>query len=265
MTYMCSHARRNVGFLHYFELKQLPNFLLAAPILLVSASCIWHFVAADPLRFVTLGFRCTTSGPALPSQSVRVPGDSRRPVSAATHNCENDAGDCHKSTSSVLVVGDEWFASSPLMLPHVYLYTFLVLIATFVMHVQVATRFLATMPVLYWWLADRLVRLPVADECMLDKIADVAVEALNAPSATSVEHNRRLRNRLRSRKHQKQDRDETKQYRTSSPSPQRSNRLRTLRPVGDRPGGLWEPAVLNYFAAYCVVGCALFSNYYPWT
>ena len=229
-------ACRNVGFLHYFELKQLPNFLLAAPILLISASGIFHYFEADPVRFTTLGFRCAT----LVSKS-----------------------------------GNR-FASNPLMLPHVYLYTFLVLVATFVMHVQVATRFLATSPLLYWWLADRVVRPPAADEGIVGAgtTAEATVEKQYSQhngqlSNTNSSHQRSSRRAagLRPRKRKTQSQDEVKQHRDlSSPSPSRpAESLRILRSVGGKRTDLWELAVVNYFATYCILGCALFANYYPWT
>lgn len=45
----------NVGLFKYYELKQIPNFLLAAPILLVVLFNCWRYVAKNPRIVLTLG------------------------------------------------------------------------------------------------------------------------------------------------------------------------------------------------------------------
>ncbi|KAJ2845527.1 ER membrane glycoprotein subunit of the GPI transamidase complex-like protein [Coemansia brasiliensis] len=47
----------NVGFLRYYTLQQLPNFVLAAPMIALSVSGLYAFAAHDPLRVATLGWR----------------------------------------------------------------------------------------------------------------------------------------------------------------------------------------------------------------
>ncbi|KAM4872735.1 GPI mannosyltransferase 2 isoform 2-T2 [Thomomys bottae] len=47
----------NVGFLRYFELKQVPNFLLAAPMAILVASAIWTYVTTHPWLCLTLGLQ----------------------------------------------------------------------------------------------------------------------------------------------------------------------------------------------------------------
>jgi phosphatidylinositol glycan class V len=51
---------RNNGFLKYFEMKQIPNFLLASPMILLSLIGIFVIILHDPLCFMTLGWKCTT-------------------------------------------------------------------------------------------------------------------------------------------------------------------------------------------------------------
>lgn len=47
---------RGVGFLQYFQLKQLPNFLLASPILSLAVSSIVYYAKSEPEKFFSLGF-----------------------------------------------------------------------------------------------------------------------------------------------------------------------------------------------------------------
>lgn len=50
---------RGVGFLRYFQLKQLPNFLLASPILSLALCSIIHYMRLQPEIFFSLGFRAS--------------------------------------------------------------------------------------------------------------------------------------------------------------------------------------------------------------
>lgn len=51
---------RGVGFLQYFQLKQLPNFLLASPILSLAVSSIIYYAKSEPEKFFSLGFLAST-------------------------------------------------------------------------------------------------------------------------------------------------------------------------------------------------------------
>lgn len=48
---------RNVGFLKYYTVKQIPNFLLAIPIVLLSLSGIWVYISNNWRVVLTLGLR----------------------------------------------------------------------------------------------------------------------------------------------------------------------------------------------------------------
>lgn len=50
---------RGVGFLRYFQLKQLPNFLLASPILSLAVCSIIHYMRLQPKIFFSLGFQAS--------------------------------------------------------------------------------------------------------------------------------------------------------------------------------------------------------------
>lgn len=58
---------RGVGFLRYFQLKQLPNFLLASPILSLAVCSIVYYVKLWPEVFLSLGLR-------VPSEQSKLAG-----------------------------------------------------------------------------------------------------------------------------------------------------------------------------------------------
>lgn len=47
----------NVGFLRYYELKQVPNFLLATPMTMLVAWAVWTYVTTHPWFCITLGMQ----------------------------------------------------------------------------------------------------------------------------------------------------------------------------------------------------------------
>jgi phosphatidylinositol glycan class V len=60
---------RGVGFLRYFQLKQLPNFLLASPILSLAVCSVLHYVRSQPEIFFSLGFRASNGEKRPPAAS----------------------------------------------------------------------------------------------------------------------------------------------------------------------------------------------------
>lgn len=50
-------TQRNVGFLKYYEIKQIPNFILALPVLLLTFCGLWKYFTFDIKRLYTLGIR----------------------------------------------------------------------------------------------------------------------------------------------------------------------------------------------------------------
>ncbi|KAG0337523.1 hypothetical protein BG000_005315 [Podila horticola] len=52
----------NVGFLRYYEIKQIPNFLMAAPMITLSAVGIYSYIMHDTQRALTLGRDSTYAG-----------------------------------------------------------------------------------------------------------------------------------------------------------------------------------------------------------
>ncbi|KAJ3143812.1 hypothetical protein HK101_003051 [Irineochytrium annulatum] len=111
----------NNGFLEYWTLQQLPNFLLAAPMILLSLTGALAYISTNPTRAITLGL---------------LPAKLRSDDSADT-----------PPTSSAYLQSDAAF-------PYVALWLALSLLCVTSMHVQVITRFLAATPCMYWWIAE---------------------------------------------------------------------------------------------------------------
>ncbi|XP_074161800.1 GPI mannosyltransferase 2 [Sminthopsis crassicaudata] len=108
----------NVGFLRYFELQQVPNFLLAGPMAILGAWAAWTYVTANLRHCLTLG---------LLSKAGR--GDGKPP--SGFH--------------------------SPQVFVYLAHSTALLLFGTLCMHVQVLTRFLgSSTPIVYWFPAHLL-------------------------------------------------------------------------------------------------------------
>ncbi|NXN80055.1 PIGV mannosyltransferase, partial [Bombycilla garrulus] len=108
----------NVGFLRYFELRQIPNFLLALPVALLSSWAAWTYISTNPRHCLTLG---------LERRRSEEKGKARDGF------CGPAAFVYVVHSSALLVFG------------------------FFCMHVQVLTRFLgSSSPILYWFSAHLL-------------------------------------------------------------------------------------------------------------
>ncbi|NXL81173.1 PIGV mannosyltransferase, partial [Leptocoma aspasia] len=108
----------NVGFLRYFELRQIPNFLLALPVTLLGSWAAWTYVSTNPRHCLTLGLERSKSEER---------GKARD-------------GFC-----------------GPAAFVYVVHSTALLVFGFFCMHVQVLTRFLgSSSPILYWFPAHLL-------------------------------------------------------------------------------------------------------------
>ncbi|KFP69522.1 GPI mannosyltransferase 2, partial [Acanthisitta chloris] len=108
----------NVGFLRYFELRQIPNFLLALPVTLLGSWAAWTYVVANPRHCLTLGLERRRT------EEEEKPRD----------------GFC-----------------CPAAFVYVVHATALLVFGFLCMHVQVLTRFLgSSSPILYWFSAHLL-------------------------------------------------------------------------------------------------------------
>ncbi|CAG8540700.1 3210_t:CDS:2 [Ambispora leptoticha] len=117
----------NCGFLSYYQVKQIPNFLFATPMILLSFFGIFVYAEYDWKRFISLGWR-------------------RNEASNKTdiHN----KGTKEQETST-------YFSS--MLLPFIYLWMVLLVYALTSMHIQVITRFFSSQPTVYWFASYMLI------------------------------------------------------------------------------------------------------------
>ncbi|XP_078366920.1 GPI alpha-1,6-mannosyltransferase 2-like [Oculina patagonica] len=127
----------NVGFLRYFELKQIPNFLLATPMIFLSSHAVLIYCCnRENLEMVkTLG---------LLQRKDKPDNMARRPI----HQTAGRSGR-----------PDTDFYHSPAVLVYVFHLAFMTLFGFTSMHVQVITRFIASAsPLIYWYCAHVIIK-----------------------------------------------------------------------------------------------------------
>ncbi|KAJ4978744.1 hypothetical protein NE237_009524 [Protea cynaroides] len=160
-----------VGFLRYFQLKQLPNFLLASPILCFAFCSILYHAMLRPKIVFSLGFGASDEEKSVATVFYSLGTDRGSKDAEFLDNVpskvlrghtlrqrkQKSKPETHDSFQNPLPSGDHaclpektgYF--SILVLPFVLHLGFMAATAFFVMHVQVATRFLSASPVLYWF------------------------------------------------------------------------------------------------------------------
>ncbi|KAF9977895.1 hypothetical protein BGZ73_004491 [Actinomortierella ambigua] len=127
-TFVQSHYW-NVGFLRYYEVKQIPNFLMAAPMIFLSTMGIVRYAQYDWDRVWTLG-----------RSSRSLLG---REEGGATSKSRNRTA---RKPSPFL--GDSIFA-------YIVLWAVLLVTNMTTMHIQIITRAFSCMPPVYWYAAHQ--------------------------------------------------------------------------------------------------------------
>ncbi|KAJ6325887.1 hypothetical protein OIU78_013055 [Salix suchowensis] len=171
-SYIQSHYW-GVGFLRYFQLKQLPNFLLASPILSLAVCSVLHLVRSQPEIFFSLGIQAS-NGEKRPTASLssldRVPESNSSRLKEKSSAKMQDTSTVRQRKQRIKgdnydVLLDEYDSleklrySCTFIVPCTLHLLFMAATAFFVMHVQVSTRFLSASPPLYWF-ASHLLKSP---------------------------------------------------------------------------------------------------------
>ncbi|KAM2468039.1 hypothetical protein FF1_009760 [Malus domestica] len=145
-NYIQSHYW-GVGFLRYFQVKQLPNFLLASPILSLALCSIIHYAKSKPENFFSLGFRAPPEDKDSAAVLFSLTEYSSR--KNRTRKQANKDGPALLSEEHKALAKQGYLSVA--VLPCILHLGFMAATAFFVMHVQVATRFLSFSPPLYWF------------------------------------------------------------------------------------------------------------------
>eukprot|EP01018_Ginkgo_biloba_P031801 Gb_15854 [translate_table: standard] len=177
-----------VGFLRYFQLKQLPNFLLASPMLLLGTCSIIGYAKHHCRLLFSLGLQAShtekeTAAVFYFLEKERIlnkaallvedhpdpstaPPFKRMALRRRTHKYMH--GDTQATAGHDLKSNDETTGFqmkqgffSTLTVPFILQLGFMVAVASFVMHVQVATRFLSVSPPIYWFASHVMESSPI--------------------------------------------------------------------------------------------------------
>ncbi|XP_059175549.1 GPI mannosyltransferase 2-like [Physella acuta] len=222
----------NVGFLSYYELKQLPNFMLALPIIILSVRSCLYFFGLNKKLFYGLGFCDKVEG----DQSVSRPGEviNEDCVNTTVYTRVKDKQKMARDSHSDIKVSSE-------IVVLVFHLASLLLFGCFFMHIQVLTRLLcSSSPLLYWYVSV----------LYLGTSGHRTTEGTSVNCDSNIHQNKTGFNLPRAIVYIL-----------------RAFKLNFIIIVFNK----WHSSLLEfkcyyiYFLTYCVVGTVMFSNFLPWT
>ncbi|KAK7491485.1 hypothetical protein BaRGS_00017314 [Batillaria attramentaria] len=133
-SYIQSH-HWGVGFLAYYQLKQIPRFLMAAPVFYLSVAACWSFYRRNPEACIVLGL--------IETQDVTGREKVKR----------NGEGDKQQKSQ-----GTKFGWNSGKLVVYILHLFFLTMFGSLFVHIEVLTRFLCSAsPVIYWHAAHLVV------------------------------------------------------------------------------------------------------------
>ena len=128
---------RDVGPFRYWTVQQLPNFLLAAPVLAMSFAASYDYYTHRPRFVVAKTFPFLAS--SMPSLTPAEEEDDEKERSKKRRRRGRGAG-------------GPFF--SPALLPFVHLHTATTVLLSVSAHVQIVLRLCSANPVVWWYVAD---------------------------------------------------------------------------------------------------------------
>lgn len=146
----------NVGFLHYYEWKQIPNFLLAFPVLALGVMATFCWIGTSWSRY--LSAKHSSRGETRPKDGYFIEL-IKWAIFALDESAQGEAGSIENErdvqegdTPSVKI---DRALSAPYMLAHYAILAGFCLVGATVAHVQVSTRLIcSSCPAFYWFLAS---------------------------------------------------------------------------------------------------------------